>query len=122
MHFQCKALASPFRLFIPATLEQVREPGTFSPLSAITYGLLVHSGSVQNLEASKPLQSDVQTEVATAIVLISNDVMTQSIARTDTPQEYFAHVGNLESQDAIALIAQQMLNREQCGLKQAVVH
>ncbi len=49
MHFQCKALVSPFRLFIPATLEQVREPGTFSPLSAITYGLLVFSGSVVRL-------------------------------------------------------------------------
>ena len=46
MHFQCKALASPFRLFIPATLEPVREPGTFSPPSVTTYGLLVHSGSV----------------------------------------------------------------------------
>ena len=45
--------------------------------------------------------------------------MTQSIARTNTPQEYFAHVGNLESQDALALIAQKMLNHEQCGLKQA---
>ncbi len=45
--------------------------------------------------------------------------MPQSIARTDTPQEYFAHVGNLESQAAIALIAQQMLSHEQCGLKQA---
>ena len=45
--------------------------------------------------------------------------MSQSIVRTDTPQEYFAHVGNLESQAAITLIAQQMLNHEQCGLKQA---
>jgi hypothetical protein len=44
--------------------------------------------------------------------------MPQSIARTNTPQEYFAHVGSLESQGAIALIAQQMLNHEQCGLNQ----
>ncbi|MEL6854623.1 MAG: hypothetical protein AAFO83_05885 [Cyanobacteria bacterium J06607_13] len=43
--------------------------------------------------------------------------MTQAIARTHTPQEYFAHVGNLESQEAISLIAQQMLDHEQCGLK-----
>ena len=45
--------------------------------------------------------------------------MSQSIVRTDTPQEYFAHVGSLESQAAIARIAQQMLSHEQCGLKQA---
>jgi hypothetical protein len=44
--------------------------------------------------------------------------MPQSIARTNTPQEYFAHVGSLESQGAIALIAQQMLHHEQCGLNQ----
>ncbi|KPQ32782.1 MAG: hypothetical protein HLUCCA11_20575 [Phormidesmis priestleyi Ana] len=44
--------------------------------------------------------------------------MSQSISRTNTPQEYFAHVGSLESQEAIALIAYQMLNHEQCGLKQ----
>ncbi|MEM9092734.1 MAG: hypothetical protein AAGC93_28905 [Cyanobacteria bacterium P01_F01_bin.53] len=45
--------------------------------------------------------------------------MSQSIARTNTPQEDFAHVGNLESQEAIALIAQQMISHEQCGLHQA---
>ena len=45
--------------------------------------------------------------------------MSQAIARTNTPQEYFAYVGNLESQEAIALIAQQMINHEQCGLHQA---
>lgn len=44
--------------------------------------------------------------------------MANSKARTNTPQEYFAHVGNLESQEAIALIAQEMLNNEQCGLNQ----
>ena len=53
------------------------------------------------------------------LILIPNDDMPQSIARTDTPQEYFAHVGNLESQAMIALIARQMLSHEQCGLKQA---
>ena len=42
--------------------------------------------------------------------------MNQHIARTNTPQEYFAHVGSLESQEAIALVAQQMLDHEQCGL------
>ena len=47
--------------------------------------------------------------------------MTQSIARTHTPQEYFAHVGNLESQKAIAHVAQSMLNHKQCGLKYACV-
>jgi hypothetical protein len=41
------------------------------------------------------------------------------VPRTNTPQEYFAHVGSLESQGAIALIAGHMLNHEQCGLKQA---
>ncbi|MEN8444259.1 MAG: hypothetical protein ABG776_04510 [Cyanobacteria bacterium J06555_13] len=41
------------------------------------------------------------------------------MARTNTPQEYFAHVGSLERQEAIALIAQQMINHEQCGLQQA---
>ncbi|MEM9092926.1 MAG: hypothetical protein AAGC93_29900 [Cyanobacteria bacterium P01_F01_bin.53] len=46
-------------------------------------------------------------------------VVSQSIARTNTPQEYFAHVGSLESQEAIALIAQQMIGHEQCGLQQA---
>jgi hypothetical protein len=45
--------------------------------------------------------------------------MPQSIAHTNTPQEYFAHVGNLENQGAIALIARHMLNHEQCGLRQA---
>lgn len=45
--------------------------------------------------------------------------MSQAIARTNTPQEYFAHVGSLESQEAIALIAQQMISHEQCGLQQA---
>ena len=53
------------------------------------------------------------------LIPIPSDDMPQSIARTDTPQEYFAHVGNLESQAAIALIAQQMLSHKQCGLKQA---
>lgn len=47
--------------------------------------------------------------------------MTQSIVRTNTPQEYFAHVGSLESQEAIAHIAQQILNHDQCGLRQACV-
>ena len=46
-------------------------------------------------------------------------VVSQSISRTNTPQEYFAHVGNLESQEAIALIAQQMISHEQYGLHQA---
>ena len=45
--------------------------------------------------------------------------MSQSISRTNTPQEYFAHVGNLESQEAIAHIAQQMIAHEQSGLRQA---
>ncbi|MGD1863164.1 MAG: hypothetical protein ACFB0D_01285 [Phormidesmis sp.] len=45
--------------------------------------------------------------------------MLQAITRTNTPQEYFAHVGSLESQEAIALIAQQMISHEQCGLQQA---
>lgn len=45
--------------------------------------------------------------------------MPQSIARTNTPQEYFAHVGSLKSQEAIALIAQQMISHKQCGLHQA---
>ena len=44
--------------------------------------------------------------------------MSQLIARTNTPQEYFAHVGSLESQSAITLIAKQMLSHEQYGLKQ----
>ena len=43
--------------------------------------------------------------------------MSQSIARTNTPQEYFAHVGSLESQEAIALIAQKMISHAQVGLK-----
>ena len=43
--------------------------------------------------------------------------MSQSIARTNTPQEYFAHVGSLESQEAIALIARKMISQEQVGLK-----
>lgn len=36
--------------------------------------------------------------------------------RTHTPQEYFAHVGNLESQDAIASVAKQMLHHSASGL------
>ncbi|MEO1396455.1 MAG: hypothetical protein AAFV90_26500 [Cyanobacteria bacterium J06634_5] len=48
--------------------------------------------------------------------------MTQSIARTNTPQQYFEHVGNLESQTAIARIAQQMVNHEECGLKYTYVN
>lgn len=47
--------------------------------------------------------------------------MSQSIARTDTPQEYFAHVGNLESQKAIANIARQMIKHEQYGLKHVYI-
>jgi hypothetical protein len=53
------------------------------------------------------------------LTLTRSKIMPQSIARTNTPQECFAHVGSLESQGAIALIAQQMLNHELCGLKQA---
>ena len=45
--------------------------------------------------------------------------MTQQIPRTNTPQEYFAHVGSLESQHAIAHIAKQMIDHAQCGLKKA---
>ena len=47
--------------------------------------------------------------------------MSQLIARTNTPQEYFAHVGSLENQTAITLIAQQMLSHEQYGLKQVCI-
>ena len=47
--------------------------------------------------------------------------MSQSIARTNTPQEYFAHVGNLESQKAIANIARQMIDHQQHGLKQVYI-
>ena len=53
------------------------------------------------------------------LILTQSDLMPQSIARTNTPQEYFAHVGSLESQKAIALIAQQMLSHDQYGLKRA---
>ena len=42
--------------------------------------------------------------------------MTTTKERTDTPQEYYPHVGNLESQDAIATIARQMLTHSQAGL------
>jgi hypothetical protein len=45
-------------------------------------------------------------------------VMVQSTVRTNTPQEYFAHVGKLESQEAIALIAKKMLAHKQYGLRQ----
>lgn len=48
--------------------------------------------------------------------------MSQSIGRTNTPQEYFAHVGNLESQAAIAYIAKQMLDHQQSGLKQSCIN
>lgn len=48
-----------------------------------------------------------------------NNDMAQSIARTNTPQEYFAHVGSLESQEAIAHVARQMLIHEKNGLLQA---
>ncbi|MEM8642678.1 MAG: hypothetical protein AAGG51_28250 [Cyanobacteria bacterium P01_G01_bin.54] len=36
--------------------------------------------------------------------------------KTHTPQEYFAYVGALESQGAIAVLSQQMLNHEPHGL------
>ena len=36
--------------------------------------------------------------------------------RTDTPQEYFPHVGKLESQEAIAAISRQMLAHSEAGL------
>lgn len=42
--------------------------------------------------------------------------MPQMMERTNTPQEAFAHVGNLESQEAIALISKQMLSHSQTGL------
>ena len=42
--------------------------------------------------------------------------MTLAEDRTDTPQEYFAHVGNLENEDAIAAIAKRMLQHEASGL------
>lgn len=42
--------------------------------------------------------------------------MTTTKERTLTPQESFPHVGNLESQDAIAGIARQMLTHSQAGL------
>jgi hypothetical protein len=48
--------------------------------------------------------------------------MIQSTARTNTPQEYFAHVGNLESQEVIALIAQKMLTHEQYGLQRVCLN
>lgn len=48
-----------------------------------------------------------------------NNDMAQSIARTNTPQECFAHVGSLKSQEAVAHVAQQMLAHEQYGLLQA---
>lgn len=47
--------------------------------------------------------------------------MTESPNHTNTPQEYLAHVGNLESQEAIAHIAQKMITHEQSGLRQACV-
>lgn len=40
----------------------------------------------------------------------------QLTEKTDTPQEHFPHVGSLESQDAIAVIAKQMLGHTQSGL------
>ena len=52
---------------------------------------------------------------------IQSNPMSQLVARTNTPQEYFAHVGTLESQTAITLIAQQMLNHEQYGLKHVCI-
>lgn len=45
--------------------------------------------------------------------------MSQPVARMNTSQEYFAHIRNAENQPAITLIARQMLNHQQCGLKQA---
>jgi hypothetical protein len=42
--------------------------------------------------------------------------MTIANDRTQTPQEAFAHVGNLENQEAIALISKQMLGHTQSGL------
>ncbi|NEO87351.1 MAG: hypothetical protein F6J87_24295 [Spirulina sp. SIO3F2] len=36
--------------------------------------------------------------------------------KTHTPQEYFAYVGSLESQEAIAALAKQMLSDRQYGL------
>jgi len=39
-----------------------------------------------------------------------------TVERTDTPQEYYPHVGNLESQAAIAAISKQMLAHTQAGL------
>lgn len=42
--------------------------------------------------------------------------MTATTERTNTPQEYFAHVGNLENEDAIAAIAKQMLQHSVSGL------
>ena len=53
------------------------------------------------------------------LTLTRSDLMPQAISRTNTPQEYFAHVGSLESQCVIVLIAQQMINHEQYGLHQA---
>ncbi len=40
----------------------------------------------------------------------------QTQDRTHTPQEFFAHVGHLEDQAAIALISKEMLSHSQWGL------
>lgn len=47
--------------------------------------------------------------------------MTQTTLRTNTPQEYFKHVGLLESQEAVASVARKMLQDECNGLVQACI-